>query len=161
MSDKDKKEINANVEAIAKQLRDAVKINEEKHRIEFEKGDEIYYGTLPEGLDKKQVIAMDKHRVDFALAQSLVTGEVGAEYLAKHKDAEKVTSKIAHRTGFSTATLERQHTVYNNMAKDEKDRVTVVNGYIRPRIVTNVQASGLIAVRNRVAEAAAKFKLGA
>lgn len=160
MSDK-QKDLNENVIAIAEQLRGAAKINEEKHRVEFEKGDDIYYSTLPEGLDKKAVIAMDKHRVDFALAQSLVTGELGAEYLGKNKQVEKVTSKIAHRTGFSTATLEREHTVYNNMAKDEKDRVTVVNGYIRPRIVTNVQASGLIAVRNRVAEAAAKFKLGA
>lgn len=153
--------INERVESIAAELRKVAKVNEEKGRVEFDNGADLYYSTLPEGVDKKSVIEMDKHRVDFALAQNLVTGELGAEFLSKNKNFDKVTSKVTHRTGSTSSTFERQHTVYNNMAKDEKDRVTVVNGYVRPRIVTNFQAGGLIAVRNRVAEAAAKFKLGA
>lgn len=92
MSDVKQTEIKQEVLDLADQLRKSATIDETKHQVVF--GEEVFEETLPGGMTTKEIRAVEHHKQHFALAQTLVTGELAAEYLAKNADVKEVLSLI-------------------------------------------------------------------
>lgn len=154
MSDVKQTEIKQEVLDLADQLRKSATIDETKHQVVF--GEEVFEETLPGGMTTKEIRAVEYHKQHFALAQTLVTGELAAEYLAKNADVKEVTSSIALPVGKTTTVISRQVDVRHPGTGE----ITTKYGFSSTRITTKVPGSQNLAVRNRIAELAAKAGLG-
>lgn len=155
MSETKQPEIKQDVLDLADALRKSAKLDEEKHQVVF--ADKVFEETLPDGVTTKMIRDIEHHKQNFALAQTLVVGELAVDHLAKNEDVKEVTSKIALPVGKSVAVISRQVDVRS----PQSDVVTTHYGRSSTRIVTTVPGSQNLAVRSRIADLAAKAGLGA
>lgn len=154
MSDAKNVEVKPEIESIAAMLRKSAKVNAEKHVVEFDEN--VYKESLPEGLDEKTVKQVAHHNQNFALAQTLVTGELAIEHLKENADVPDVRSTINIPAGKTTAVVSRSAELRNIQTGE----VSTKYGYTSTRISMKVPGSQTIAVRNRVAELAVKAGIG-
>ena len=144
--------VREHVEELAGILRKEASIDE-NGKVTFNK--DAFDKCLPEGMTRAQVRAVDTLKQDIALAQGLVTGDLGLDYMKKHKQVETIESKLQLPVGNIVAVVHREG-VKRNVSTGEE---TKVPGHIAIRLTTKVPGSQLAAVRSIVSAKAKKFGL--
>lgn len=145
------KEIKPEIQKMADELRKSAKtVN---NTVTF--NDDAFEASLPEGVDAKLIRKVETHKQQFALAQSLVTGELAVKHFKENKDATEVSSTVRLPVGKSIAVINREKVSTVPTTGEKKTSY----GYVQTRIKTSVPGSQMTAVRSRVSELAAKAGL--
>ncbi len=105
---------------LSKKIKDAVTVDVTAGEITETTPGSIYEQTLPEGIDKKLVKAVNNHNATFVAASTLAVGELSVDAMKKEPALERVTGSIKMANDTVSLTVDRSKTYKDHFGENDE-----------------------------------------